>query len=71
MGVWIGGIEGGTIGQITGEQMGWMSRALVQSACTCPFTQLQTQSAIATFSKKMNKINANKPLTEPFSSHLL
>ena len=44
-------------GQILGEQIGFRSRLLEQSACTEPFTQLHRQSAIAHVGKINNKTN--------------
>jgi hypothetical protein len=47
VGAWIGAIDGGTMGQIVGAQMGGMSIELEQMPCIAPLTHRQTHPAKA------------------------
>jgi hypothetical protein len=53
-----GVIDGGTIGQILGGQIGAMSRELEQIASTLPFTHSQLQSAFAFEAMRKETITA-------------
>lgn len=44
------------MGQILGGHIGWMSRVLLQTACTSPLIQTHLQSATATLDTKKQKI---------------